>query len=156
MSERALIGVAAFTRTKSSMPRLVAMLPHVEEAEEGHEGEGEGAAAVVFGMDLVTIPYANEVRAVEAMDLGGVAGEALTAEEKDAAMEVVKAMQFSDGFQYQDLQSPAIQYMYSVLQAFALNEVDIYPSYFPPHYVIITTHKYLLCVSPGIGMARRK
>ena len=124
MSERSLIGVAAFTRTKSSMPRLVAMLPHVE-AEEGHDREG--AAAVVFGMDLVTIPYANEVRAVEAMDRGGVAGESLTGEEKDAAMEVVKAMQFSDGFQYQDLQSPAIQYMYSVLQAFALNEVYIYP-----------------------------
>jgi ATP-dependent DNA helicase 2 subunit 1 len=117
MVQRGLIGIAAFCRTKSSMPRLVALLPHLEPAEE------EGAEDEVFGMNIVTIPFSNEVRPVEVMDLGGVGGEPVTEEEEEAAEDIVRRMQFAEGFQYQDLQSPAIQHMYAVLQAVALNQV---------------------------------
>ncbi|CAE7509481.1 XRCC6, partial [Symbiodinium microadriaticum] len=114
MLQRALIGIGAFCRTKSSMPRLVALLPHLEPTD--------GADSTIFGLDLVTIPYSNEVRPVECMDLGGVGDEPLSNDEKNAAHNIVRAMQFADGFQYQELQSPAIQYMYAVLQAVALNQ----------------------------------
>ena len=115
MVQRSLIGIGAFSRTKSSMPRLVALLPHLEPAD--------GAENAIFGMNVITIPYSNEIRPVECMDLGGVNGEPLTDEEKTVAVEIARKMQFTDGFQYQDLQSPAIQHMYAVLQAVALNQV---------------------------------
>lgn len=97
------------------MPRLVALLPHMESTEDSGQE--------IFGMNIVTIPFSNEMRPVETMDLGGVGGEPVTAEEEDAAEELVRRMQFAEGFQYQDLQSPAIQHMYAVLQAVALNQV---------------------------------
>jgi hypothetical protein len=120
--EKSLIGIAAFCRTRSSMPRLVAMLPHFD--EEIDESTGRN---MVTGMDLVTIPFSNEVRSMEAANIGGVGLEPVTDEEEAAATALVKAMQFDDGFRYQDLQNPARQHMYAVLQAVALNQVTCFP-----------------------------
>jgi hypothetical protein len=102
------------------MPRLVAMLPHFD--EEMDESTGRN---IVTGMDLVTIPFSNEVRSLEAANMGGVGLEPVTDEEEAAATALVKAMQFDDGFRFQDLQNPARQHMYAVLQAVALNQVGL-------------------------------
>jgi hypothetical protein len=105
------------------MPRLVAMLPHTD--EEIDESTGRN---MITGIDLVTIPYSNEVRSLEAANIGGVGLEPVTPEEEAAATALIKAMQFDDGFRYQDLQNPARQHMYAVLQAVALNQVSPSPS----------------------------
>jgi hypothetical protein len=60
-----------FSRVKGAMPRLVAMFPRLEE----EEGEEEGAAPEVCGMDLITIPYAAEVRDIAALKMGTTDGE---------------------------------------------------------------------------------
>lgn len=121
MREKSVIGIAAFCRTRSSMPRLVAMLPHIEEDYDENTGN-----KVITGLDLVTIPFSNEVRSIDALDIGGCNLEAVTPEEELAAINLVLAMQFSDGFKYQDLQNPARQHVYSVLQAVALNQVFLF------------------------------
>jgi hypothetical protein len=118
--DRSLIGIAAFCRTRSSMPRLVAMLPHTD--EEIDESTGKN---MITGIDLVTIPFSNEVRSLEAANIGGVGLESVTPEEEAAATALIKAMQFDDDFRFQDLQNPARQHMYAVLQAVALNQVSL-------------------------------
>lgn len=123
--ERSLIGIAAFCRTRSSMPRLVAMLPHFDEEIDETTGKN-----MITGIDLVTIPFSNEVRSLEAANIGGVGLEPVTEEEEAAATALIKAMQFEDGFRYQDLQNPARQNMYAVLQAVALNQVTSIISFF--------------------------
>lgn len=118
MVEKGLIGIATFSRVKNSMPRLVAMLPRVEEDESDEEGK---KTQEVCGMDLINIPYANEVRDIEALNLGTTD---VSQEEVSAAEAVVKGLQFEDGFSYQTLENPAIQHVYSVLQAIALNQEE--------------------------------
>ena len=70
MVEKGLIGIGAFSRVKGAMPRLVAMFPRLE--EEGNDGDD--GAPEVCGMDLITIPYANEVRDIAALQLGTTEG----------------------------------------------------------------------------------
>ncbi len=95
------------------------MLPHVDEEIDETTGKN-----ILTGIDLVTIPYSNEVRSIEALDIGGIGLDPVNEEEEEAASALIKAMQFADGFRYQDLQNPARQHMYSVLQAVALNQVQ--------------------------------
>lgn len=120
MREKSIIGIAAFCRTRSSMPRLVAMLPHYEDDIDETTGN-----KIITGLDLITIPFSNEIRSIDALDIGGCNLEAVTSEEEFAATNLINSMQFSDGFKYQDLQNPARQHVYSVLQAVALNQVRI-------------------------------
>jgi hypothetical protein len=42
----------------------------------------------------------------------------------EAAEALVTALQFEDGFQYQSLENPAVQHVYGVLQAIALNQEE--------------------------------
>lgn len=64
-----VIGIAAFSRIRGAMPRLVAMVPR---QEQGEEGELE-----VTGMDLIVIPYAAEVRDIAALQMGTTDGTRL-------------------------------------------------------------------------------
>lgn len=117
MVSRGLIGVGAFCRSRSSMPRLVAMMTHIEENPDSGDSTYD-----ITGMNLVTIPYSNEVRSLVSMNSGAVTCDPVSQEEEDVAVSLVKAMQFEDNFDYRDLQNPAIQHIYSVIQAVALNQ----------------------------------
>jgi hypothetical protein len=97
-----------YNRNKSSAPRLVALVPHLE------DGEWAG------GMDVVTLPYANEVRAAP---IDSTSMPVLSNELIDVTEKFVDAFQLDEDFRYVDLENPSIQHVYSVLQAFALNEV---------------------------------
>ena len=68
MVDRGLIGIGAFSRVRGAMPRLVALFPRLEEPDE------EGALEVC-GMDLITIPYASEVRDIAALKMGTTEGK---------------------------------------------------------------------------------
>lgn len=123
------------------------MLPHFD--DEVDESTGRN---MVTGMDLVTIPFSNEVRSMEAANMGGVGLEPVTDEEEAAATALIKAMQFDDGFRYQDLQNPARQHMYAVLQAVALNQVTYPDSTFRPLNSLRIARtgmpKLMICCSP--------
>jgi hypothetical protein len=135
------LGVGAFSRVKGAMPRLVAMFPRLEEQDD----EEEGSAPAVCGMDLITIPYASEVRDIAALKMGTTDGKEIgtsvvkfewmsneivndditvSQEEVEAAEALVTALQFEDGFQYQSLENPMVQHVYGVLQAIALNQEE--------------------------------
>ena len=66
-------GIGAFSRVKGAMPRLVAMFPRLDKEDEDDEG---GGAPTVSGMDLITIPYASEVRDIAALKMGTTDGNA--------------------------------------------------------------------------------
>ena len=99
-----LIAVGLFMRNKSSMPRYVAIAP---------QSDGE----VYTGLSLIVLPFAQEIRNVPAGNIF-VPDDDMVA----AAEEVITALQFEDDFSHTQLENPAIQHFYGVLQAVALQQ----------------------------------
>jgi len=107
-----LIGIAVFARNKSAHPRIVAMVPQQE-----IEAENEAGLLQSGGFNLIALPFDGELRSLH------TAGQVtLPHDAVEAAVAVVRSLQMDEQFNYTDLENPALQRFYSVLQAVALTE----------------------------------
>lgn len=113
MVAKRLAILAVMARTKASAPRMVALVPHADNV--GTDDETWSG-----GMDVITLPYANEIRA--APENPNALEPHVSEEGIEAAEAIIKQFQFEDDFRYENLENPLIQKVYGVLQALALNE----------------------------------
>jgi len=104
MIQNNLIGIAVFSRNKSSTCRVVALIPSLD--NNGGHNEPDG-------LQLVPLPFDGEVRSSYA-DQGSTMLPSI--ETVSAAEDIVKALQLEDDFDYRTLESPAMQRYYSGLQ----------------------------------------
>jgi ATP-dependent DNA helicase 2 subunit 1 len=125
-----LVAVVAFTRTTNSVTRAAALIPQIEELDEN------GCQVSNAGFHLVMLPFLEEYRhsPFSALNANIFANEMdLSVNEKeeksdlselDLAMDsLVEDMQLAADFNYStDIESPALQKFYSILQAVALGE----------------------------------
>jgi len=122
-----LIGIALFARTKRSSPRLVVMLPLQEEREDGE--------TELVGCNLIPLPFDGECRrsicSGIAYDLEDSSTSAVGLVESgntnihsaiSSAECLIRKLQLGPNFDYRDLENPAIQNFYAVLQAVALSQ----------------------------------
>ena len=124
MAAKDLVAVAELHRTKSSAPRIVALLPQREELDED-EGEGQSVRQRVSpGMHMIPLPFASELR--PHYTTTGVSdassASAVTEELVEATSQVISALQLPESFDYATVPNPSVQKFYAVLQAIALSE----------------------------------
>lgn len=127
MVAKKVVGVALYARTKRASPRVVVMLPLLE--ADGGDGEPE-----VVGCNLIPLPFDGECRrsintgiAYDLENMSGVDGlvEAANPNIHSAiasAETLIRKLQLGETFDYRDLENPAIQNFYAVLQAVALSQ----------------------------------
>lgn len=112
--DKDLLGIGHMQRTENGEPQLVVLFP-CDEATDA-----EGYMEQPGGLYTIPVPYIEDIRNIIApMNISEP-----TEESADpcvsAAIGLVSSMQFKPSFQYKDLESPGIQYFYSMLQAIAL------------------------------------
>ena len=135
-----LIGIALFARNKSSAVRLVALCPQREVTEDDSVVAGGGDNSYSFpvtqqdtnqvaskegtqtqsqpgGINVLPLPYAEEVRGLLSTVTPDALGSTAPPEVVEAATDIVRALRLEAGFSYLDLENPALQQFYSVLQA---------------------------------------
>jgi ATP-dependent DNA helicase 2 subunit 1 len=112
--ESDLVAVCRFTRASNASPRMVAMVPQEEVVEEGRQ-------VVPPGLNIIFLPYVDEIRGNE----NGTGLPAAEPHQVEAAEELVDALILSDDFDCRAYQNPALQKHYAALQAIALNESSL-------------------------------
>jgi hypothetical protein len=118
MASSGLVGIARMQRTAASECRLVALLPQDEKVDRDGFLEQPG------GLFIVPLPFIQEIRGGGAdsgppVKLEGPNGQNISPA-VSAAVDLVQSLQFGPSFRYTDLESPGIQFFYSMLQAIAL------------------------------------
>lgn len=113
--DKGLVAVGHMLRTAGAEARLVALYPCDEKTD------AEGYMELPGGLYIIPLPFIQDIRGVAepAADMADMDEKAASAEVL-AAVDLVNAMQFNSSFRYTDLESPGIQYFYSMLQAIAL------------------------------------
>lgn len=118
--DKKLVAIAKMQRTAGGEARLVALYPRDEETDADGYMEQPG------GLYMITLPFIQEIRNVADSSLSDVVikdeGEASVEPVTSSAVSLVQALQFNPSFRYTDLESPGVQYFYSMLQAIALAE----------------------------------
>ena len=122
LMERSLVMVAAMMRTRSSSPRLVAIMPQEESTAL------DGTVIQNNGMVVVPLPFSNEMRgaplSLASACSGGFARPSSGAVQ-DATELISLTMPNEDlPVDYAALENPSLQNFYSVLQATALGEAE--------------------------------
>lgn len=119
MSSKDLIAIVEFRRTKTTTaPILAALQPQAEELD------ADGAQLIPPGMNLIPIPYCNDVRSNPNPIYRDMENPAYVIQMSDAvlaASNLIDALQFGeDSAYFEVIESPSLQNFYSVLQAVAL------------------------------------
>lgn len=111
--DKGLIAIGHMLRTAGGEARLVALYPCDEKKD------AEGYMELPGGLYVIPLPFVQDIRNVTEEHNAAVeiAESAVT-----SALDLVGGMQFGSSFRYTDLESPGIQYFYSMLQAIALND----------------------------------
>eukprot|EP00607_Mallomonas_marina_P001757 CAMPEP_0182437794 /NCGR_PEP_ID=MMETSP1167-20130531/85289_1 /TAXON_ID=2988 /ORGANISM="Mallomonas Sp, Strain CCMP3275" /LENGTH=538 /DNA_ID=CAMNT_0024630843 /DNA_START=211 /DNA_END=1831 /DNA_ORIENTATION=+ len=128
MISKDLIGLAVWYRSNSSASRVVAMVPQREYREKvlnedsmtrrGEESQ-EKRREEGTGMNLIPLPFDGEMRRIKSSVIEVSDNMIQTAED------VISALQMDTELNYTELENPAIQRFYSVLQAVALSEEEV-------------------------------
>ncbi|KAL3161464.1 hypothetical protein ABBQ32_010347 [Trebouxia sp. C0010 RCD-2024] len=110
------MAVCSFVRTQASEPRLVAVIPQVEEVDDF------GVQVTPPGMNLVYLPYSDDVRQPEAdTTFTGLAHPRADEAQIEAAERLMAALSLPE-FASSNIPNPTLQRHYQVLEAYALNE----------------------------------
>lgn len=112
MVDKSLLAVGRMLRGASGEARLVVLYPTDEKTDS------EGYLEEPGGLYVITVPFIQEIRNVTEAT-ANLSSENESAATKSALM-LVQSLQFGSTFKYTDLESPGIQYFYSMLQALAL------------------------------------
>lgn len=108
-----VVPLVRFNRVDKAMPRLAVLWPQLEVIDE------DGCQAQPPAFHLLPMPFCEDVRYCPVEATADVPEQGL-----DAARELVKALAAAlpEGFRYdKDIENPAVQQFYAVLQAVALN-----------------------------------
>jgi len=116
MSSKKLLAVVRFSRLASSPAKLAVLLPQLEQLDE------DGAQLAPAGFHLMVLPFAEDIRSCPLP-----AKVAHSDEEMEGAIEaadaLINALPMDPSTVYhKDIESPALQQFYSILEAVALNE----------------------------------
>ncbi len=119
LTSKGLVAIASMTRTRSSPPRLVAMLPQADELDS------YGGQVQPGGLNVILLPYKNDIRHNPVTLIHGDTSVP-SVESIQAANNLIDTMQFDEGGtrRHTELQNPALRNFVSVLQAIALDQVD--------------------------------
>ena len=117
MDRTRTFAVARLVFRKTGIPRFVALVPQMEKLDEAGDDGGAGAQLLPPGMNVIPLPYADEIRRVKTEDDPPTASAELVA----AATRVVRALRLPS-FEPDDFSNPALQRHYKVLEALALHD----------------------------------
>ena len=115
LASKGLMAVTKFAKNERTSPRLAVMLPQMEELDEA------GAQTRPPGFNLLALPFGPEIRCNPAPVPPNVV-DMVNADMQGKAEALVAALSLEDSFSYQEIDSPAMQRFYSVLQAVALGQ----------------------------------
>lgn len=114
-----VIGVATFMLNRSSLPRLVAIIPQTEVIDED-----DGVQILPGGMNLVILPWISEMRSLKVPEMVAEARTMVNPDMVKAATKLTSKWQFEEtsGLPLTGIENPSIQCFYGGLQAIALNQ----------------------------------
>ena len=116
--KKKLIAVASMMRTKSSSPRLVAMLPQMEILHS------DGYQEQPSGFNIIPLPYSNEFRcspqAASDVTISVPSSDAI-----NNATTILEKLKLIDDKKYFDIPNPSLQCFYAGLQSIVLTEEHI-------------------------------
>ncbi|ORX98230.1 ATP-dependent DNA helicase ii [Basidiobolus meristosporus CBS 931.73] len=119
MCEMDQVAICSFIPRKNTAPRLVAMLPQVEDIFVYLEFKDELGQKAPPGFHLIPLPFADDLRPVSVKS-----EERASESDIDAAKQIVSKLLIKQGFHPKNYSNPALQRHYMSLQAIAL-ERDI-------------------------------
>ncbi|DBA83496.1 hypothetical protein WJX79_009209 [Trebouxia sp. C0005] len=116
MLKKQRMAICSFVRTRAAEPRLVALLPQEEEVDEF------GVQVTPPGMNMVYLPYSDDVRQPEAdTSFTGLSHPKADAKQVEAAEHLLSKLNLG-AFASSDIPNPTLQRHYQVLECYALNE----------------------------------
>jgi len=113
MKTKNVCAICSFVRVHNSSPVPVALIPQEEELNE------DGTQWMPPGMHVIFLPFADDNRDVKLDDEPTKANK----EQVDAAVQLISALEM-EAFAPGDLENPALQKHYAILQAIALQEAE--------------------------------
>lgn len=110
MIKKRVVALVRYIRASNAGVRLALLVPQEEE-------EVNGQQVTPPGLQMIMLPFVDDIRTVNQAEYGGKVGEPLLTYAKDM-VQLVQAESFSS----EDFANPSLQKHYSALQALALQE----------------------------------
>ncbi|KAF9896793.1 X-ray repair cross-complementing protein 6, partial [Lobosporangium transversale] len=113
MAEMDKVAICSFTQRKGYSTRLVALIPQLEVVSENGQEQPPG-------FQLIQLPWADDIRPLPIQTDYTPPMELI-----DAAKGIISKLNMKKGFQPDNYENPSLQKHYKVLQATALNQLDM-------------------------------